>query len=1068
MDIVAASMHLSTSDIECVIRLLQARVEYLYTSTAKPAMHINELPNEILCHIFGLCGDVMSGLEYSCDGYMHLAKPKAVIIPYSSSLICITRVCSLWSEVARSCPRLWTLVEVPFPRGIDHIFVRLCLELSAGIPLILRLNGMMLAPGAPDPPLVFCRSLVNLVASAASRWKEVSISLGAKLDGLDPLRMLPPGSFTSLERASIQLELRNWGAHQSRPDSDIWRILMPSPSLRAVDFWDDPRRHPQLRIASMSLRNITHLGLNQIRNNELKDILAACPRVEVLQVMLGLTLAPGQPDTYALPMPPSIMLGRLRVLMLSGQRDWQPLYDCLTAPRLDRLDISGAGVQADAIEGMLDRSSTKLRMLTLRAIHPNDLDDAANLLLCGHLRELRILRVEVFKPNPMPPGRTADFDPRPFLGPQVAKCLFATEFRAAEDAQKTGAIQVMYGLQIMVQCGLEDGPTPQLWVIRSSDARHFPPSPSLRPSQFVRVNNAASIPFTVAVGLAGRTTPLPPPKEAMVPAFVPPRGAQYQPWPSEISISQLFLDVDIVEKTRGKDTWSTFCLQPHRLPYNPLHTSRNPPLVRNSHYCPQTSLTVDAMEPGASRSRTLRLIVAHWLARSNREVRDDDISATNKASNQALLRVEESKASLEVVYEHICRLIEQYWRRRARINELPVEILCLIFGFCGDAISGFNYPRDRLMHHSASSPQDSQTYSEAIFTITRVCSRWSRVARSCPTLWTRIEMHSPRWCDYRFFRLCLKLSAGLPLILRLNGALPKNRAQHPPTRYCRSVIRRVAATAPRWKEISIRLTRDFDVLDRLRTLPPGSFVSLERASIRLSMRAHDSQRPRPEIDIWHILCSSPSLRVVDFWDDPRLPSLHIASLPLRNITHLGLNKIRNNELKDILIACPRVEVLQVWLGCSVTPTQHDTYTLPMPSTLLLKRLRVLMLRGQRDWQPLYDCLTAPKLDRLDISGAGVQADSIEGMLARSSTRLRMLTLHAIHPEDLPDAASLLTRYPLCRLRILRVRVAKPDTISPGRPDFNPRPFLSRLAARKCLVTKKVKVAEDAYAALRRR
>ncbi|KAL1665607.1 hypothetical protein GGF50DRAFT_87923 [Schizophyllum commune] len=475
------------------------------------------------------------------------------------------------------------------------------------------------------------------------------------------------------------------------------------------------------------------------------------------------------------------------------------------------------------------------------------------------------------------------------------------------------------------------------------------------------------------------------------------------------------------------------------------------------------------MAPGASRSRALGLIIAHWFPRSDHETSDDHVPATNQASNQALMKAGESKASLELVFEHVCRLIEKYWRRRARINELPVEILCLIFELCGDAISGLDYPRDRLMHHSATSPQDSRTYSEAIFTITRVCSRWSRVARSCPTLWTRVEMPSPRWCDYIFFRLCLKLSAGLTLTLRLNGAVLKDRSKHPPARYCRSIIRRVAATAPRWKEISIRLTRDVDALDRLRTLPPGSFVSLEQASTRLSMRAHDPHRPRPENDLWHVLCSSPSLRVVDFWDDPRLPSLHIASSPLGNVTHLGLNKIRNNELKDILVACPRVEVLQVWLGFSVTPIQHDTYTLPMPSTLLLKRLRVLMLRGQRDWQALYDCLTAPKLDRLDISGAGVQADAIENMLARSSTRLRMLTLHAIHPEDLPDAASLLSRCHLRRLRILRVRVAKSNLIAPGRlAEFNPRPFLSHLAARKCLVTKKVKVAEDAYAALRKK
>ncbi|KAL1665608.1 hypothetical protein GGF50DRAFT_87924 [Schizophyllum commune] len=432
MNIVAASMHLSTSSLELVIALLRARVEYLYQSTAKPAIHINQLPNEILCHIFGLCGDTIPGFDYPRDSRMHVGTVKPRLQPYPTSLICITRVCSLWSRVSRSCPTLWTLVEVPLPRPVDLIFIKLSLELSAELPLTLRLNGMMTPVGIQDPPVVFCRSFVSLVASTASRWKEVSITLSANLDVLEPLRILPAGGFTSLERASIQL--RNGRSLQARPDSDVWRILGSSASLRVVDFWDDPRR-PPLRIASMPLRNITHLGVNQIGNNELKDILAACPRVEVLQAKLGfISMTPGQPDTYALPMPSSVVLGRLRVLMLSGQRDWQPLYDCLTAPRLDRLDISAAGVQADAIEGMLDRSSTKLRMLTLHDIHPNDLDDAANLLLCEHLRELRILRVEVFKPDAMPPGRSADFDPRPFLGLQAAKCLFTSKFRVAEDA----------------------------------------------------------------------------------------------------------------------------------------------------------------------------------------------------------------------------------------------------------------------------------------------------------------------------------------------------------------------------------------------------------------------------------------------------------------------------------------------------------------------------------------------------------------------------------------------------------------------------------------------------------
>ena len=133
---------------------------------------------------------------------MHVGTVKPRLQPYPTSLICITRVCSLWSRVSRSCPTLWTLVEVPFPRPVDLIFINLSLELSAELPLTLRLNGMLTPVGIQNPPVVFCRSFMSLVASTASRWKEVSITLSANLDVLEPLRILPAGCFTSLERAS--------------------------------------------------------------------------------------------------------------------------------------------------------------------------------------------------------------------------------------------------------------------------------------------------------------------------------------------------------------------------------------------------------------------------------------------------------------------------------------------------------------------------------------------------------------------------------------------------------------------------------------------------------------------------------------------------------------------------------------------------------------------------------------------------------------------------------------------------------------------------------------------------
>ena len=83
-----------------------------------------------------------------------------------------------------------------------------------------------------------------------------------------------------------------------------------------------------------------------------------------------------------------------------------------------------------------------------------------------------------------------------------------------------------------------------------------------------------------------------------------------------------------------EDILTACFLSSHESPYNLLYTSRNSPLLQVSHRFARTRPTHDIMAPGASRSRTLRLMVAHWFARSTHEARDSHIPATDEASNQ--------------------------------------------------------------------------------------------------------------------------------------------------------------------------------------------------------------------------------------------------------------------------------------------------------------------------------------------------------------------------------------------------------------------------------------------------
>ncbi|TRM68933.1 hypothetical protein BD626DRAFT_624386 [Schizophyllum amplum] len=387
---------------------------------------IHRLPTELLCAIFLMCGEPNPKFMYPRDRHMHYIKAKTRLHTYNQAAVILGRVCSRWLIVTRGCPALWTMFDVFYPRPRDIVGLKLCLEYSAGLPLSLQLEE---GPGVLYRRPNVCRQLMRMVADSACRWQEMSINLYDASDILDPLLSLPRGSFSCLTRASLCL--RNIDRSQVRPDGRLWDLFYGSQSLRAVDWWDH-RYHP-LHMTTPPIQHLTHIGAHSIRPDHLINILQVCLQLEVLQAFVQSTepVFLGAPDAHLLPVVGDIILPRLRILMLSGMRDWSRLYRVLTVPALDRLETCAAGVQASHIEGMLTRSSARLTMLTLHWPQPGYGDETSALLRSSPLQHLKILR---YAKDDRPRNESDNYDPRPYLPAAIR--LFTASSEDAEAAYR--------------------------------------------------------------------------------------------------------------------------------------------------------------------------------------------------------------------------------------------------------------------------------------------------------------------------------------------------------------------------------------------------------------------------------------------------------------------------------------------------------------------------------------------------------------------------------------------------------------------------------------------------------
>ncbi|KAI5829588.1 hypothetical protein K523DRAFT_241810 [Schizophyllum commune Tattone D] len=374
---------------------------------------------------------------------------------------------------------------------------------------------------------------------------------------------------------------------------------------------------------------------------------------------------------------------------------------------------------------------------------------------------------------------------------------------------------------------------------------------------------------------------------------------------------------------------------------------------------------------------------------------------------------------------------------QSAIDRLPNEILCAIFFICGDPSSASAYPRDVGMHTYGKAAYKIQRYSRSAALLGRVCVRWYAVTRGFPSLWTVVDVAYPTKEAMSVLKLCLKYSAGLPLSLWITSTLnPDARRRGSDPRF----MSLVAANAHRWREFSIELRDEREILKPLLSLPPRAFSSLSRA--RLEFVNLGAGEDTSDTLLWKSFFTSPELVCVDLTRTAYIRSAFDVSF-LRQLTSLGVHGAEPSMVPRILDTCTALELLYIKIE-PLSFGRAGCKPLSIPSPSCLPHLRTLILCGQIDWAPLCSSLMVPALDRLELSHMKIPYSHLDHMLCGSSTRIRMLTIHYPGVGQKDDLLAFLRNSALRSLRILRYNISYKGASAMGFEDtFDLRPFVPK-------------------------
>ncbi|KAL1692117.1 hypothetical protein GGG16DRAFT_112439 [Schizophyllum commune] len=389
---------------------------------------IHRLPTEVLCAIFLMCGDQNKVFDYTRDERMDSISVHVETTFYIRSTVVIGCICWRWYTITRGCPQLWTMVDVPLPQPRDVAALQLSLKYSQGLPLALRLNDFHYSP---KRDVKACRAFMALIAASADRWKELSIILfetpPTVHDMISPLLSMPHDSFASLERAMLRFYEDDV---EDPAASRLWQTFYASPTLRAARWF-----YVEVDAPPSTLLHLTHVGVEVVSPEHILELVQACPQLQALQavVLPAEHILAGRDDGYLIPtLSAPIYLPDLRTLTLRGMYDFSQFFNGITAPRISRLEMVIAGVQATPICAMLRRSSASLEMLALRWIYPGSDDEIAGLLQSREIENLKVFRYVPYEGIEREPDR---FDPSPYLPPNLV--AFTRDYDVAENVYRS-------------------------------------------------------------------------------------------------------------------------------------------------------------------------------------------------------------------------------------------------------------------------------------------------------------------------------------------------------------------------------------------------------------------------------------------------------------------------------------------------------------------------------------------------------------------------------------------------------------------------------------------------------
>ncbi|KIK01231.1 hypothetical protein K443DRAFT_99000 [Laccaria amethystina LaAM-08-1] len=369
-------------------------------------------------------------------------------------------------------------------------------------------------------------------------------------------------------------------------------------------------------------------------------------------------------------------------------------------------------------------------------------------------------------------------------------------------------------------------------------------------------------------------------------------------------------------------------------------------------------------------------------------------------------------------------------------NLLPVEIIGeifrhYVFDVNPDPITGYS----RITAHAGA--------RTSAITLCHVCSYWRTLAFSISSLWSSLCVIWPKMGYVHLVRLWLEKSRSRPLSLYL--AQYHSSKEHD-IAAMRQILELCIATAPRWREISLNLTRALQ--DMFCALKDGSTESLESFDVGLSKWSQS--RKNQLLDAFY---SSPFLRRVKWRLFERaLP----ANLPWKQLSAVTLKcQSDSEEFFTVLSQCDRLEFLEVevFFIVSASPTSHSIISLHN-----LFDLRLGMM-STTDFETLFNRLALPRLKIIELRYSFEDSSpqgwmSLCNFLSRSSCQLSSFTCGG-HNFNEAEVMGTLTCSSLSSLVDLSLSIPITDNIMNALTykkachGFSPLPLLRHLIFSNC-------------------